>query len=119
MADALGQAATHAPQPIHCAASKAKSEFFLGTRTEWASGADPVLTDTYPPDLMIRSNAERSTTKSLTTGNPLDRQGSMVIVSPFLNLRMCSWHRVVPFSGPCAWPLTTAPHIPQIPSRQS
>src|SRR5437667_10096530 len=43
----------------------------------------------------------------------------MVIVSPSLNRRMWSWQTVVPRSGPWAMPLTTRPHMPQIPSRQS
>ena len=42
----------------------------------------------------------------------------MVIVSPSLNVRMCSW-QVVVTSGPCASPLIISPHMPQIPSRQS
>ena len=43
----------------------------------------------------------------------------MVMVSPSLNLRMCSWQTVDPRSGPCGTPLTTRPHMPQMPSRQS
>ena len=42
----------------------------------------------------------------------------MVIVSPSLNERMCSW-QVVVTSGPCASPLIIRPHMPQMPSRQS
>src|SRR5215213_1498875 len=68
---------------------------------------------------MIRSNALRSTTRSLITGNAAARQGSTVIVSPSLNLRMWSWHTVPPGSGPCGTPSTTRPQEPQIPSRQS
>ena len=45
MAEALGQAATHAPQPMQAAASKAASAFSFWTGTEWASGAPPVLTE--------------------------------------------------------------------------
>src|SRR6202789_4302686 len=36
------QAATHAPHPMHCAASMARSATSFGTGTELASGADPV-----------------------------------------------------------------------------
>src|SRR5262252_3345691 len=68
---------------------------------------------------MIRSNAERSTTRSLMTGNGAARHGSIVIVSPSLKNRMCNWHTVVAGIGPCGTPLTTRPHVPQIPSRQS
>jgi hypothetical protein len=68
---------------------------------------------------MIRSKALRSTTRSLRTGNAFARQGSSVSVSPSLNRRMCSWHTVVPGSGPCAIPLTMNPQVPQMPSRQS
>ena len=42
----------------------------------------------------------------------------MVIVSPSLNERMCSW-QVVVTSGPWASPLIISPHMPQMPSRQS
>ena len=42
----------------------------------------------------------------------------MVIVSPSLKERMCSW-QVVVTSGPCASPLIIRPHMPQMPSRQS
>ena len=42
MADALGQAATQAPQPMHAAASKAVSASSFGTRIALAAGALPV-----------------------------------------------------------------------------
>ncbi len=67
---------------------------------------------------MIRSKELRSTTRSLSTGKASERHGSMVIVSPSENERMCSW-QVVVTSGPCAEPLIISPHIPQMPSRQS
>ena len=51
-------------------------------------------------------------------GNAEARQGSTSIVSPSLNERMCSW-QVVVCCGPCAMPLMTTPHMPQMPSRQS
>ena len=38
----LGQAATHAPQPMHAAASIARSASALGTAIRFASGAEPV-----------------------------------------------------------------------------
>ena len=44
-AEALGQAATQAPQPMQVAASKARSALSLGTGVAWASGAAPVLTE--------------------------------------------------------------------------
>src|SRR5688572_25678197 len=49
IAEAFLQAATHAPQPIHCAASIASSATFLGIGISLASGTPPVFTDTYPP----------------------------------------------------------------------
>ncbi len=67
---------------------------------------------------MIRSNARRSTHRSLSTGKAVARQGSMVMVSPSANERMCSWQVVVRV-GPCASPLIIRPHMPQMPSRQS
>ena len=39
MAEALGQAATQAPQPMQAAASMARSASLLGTGSELASGA--------------------------------------------------------------------------------
>ena len=42
--EALGQAATQAPQPMQAAASNASSASFLGTGMALASGAAPVLT---------------------------------------------------------------------------
>ena len=69
---------------------------------------------------MIRSKALRSTIRSLITGKAAARQGSMVSSSPSRKLRMWSWHEVVVLvRGPCGAPLTTTPHWPQIPSRQS
>src|SRR5580765_5068834 len=40
----LGQAATHAPQPMHAAASKAASATTFGTGVRFASGAAPLFT---------------------------------------------------------------------------
>src|SRR5579884_2280799 len=68
IAEALGQAATQAPQPMHCAASIASSASRLGTGTAFASGALPVRTVMKPPAWMMRSKALRSTTRSFTTG---------------------------------------------------
>ena len=51
-------------------------------------------------------------------GKPWARHGSIVMTSPSLKDRMCSW-QVVVTSGPCAMPLMTTPHWPQMPSRQS
>jgi hypothetical protein len=62
IADALGQAATQAPQPMHAAASNARSALRFGTGTALASGAEPVLTEMKPPAWMMRSKALRSTT---------------------------------------------------------
>src|SRR6185436_13603307 len=91
IAAALGHDATHAPQPMHAAAFIASSDTDFGTSIEFASGALPALALMNPPAWMIRSNDERSTTRSLRTGNALARNGSMTIVSPSLNDRMWSW----------------------------
>jgi hypothetical protein len=71
------------------------------------------------PACTTRSNALRSTTRSRTTGNAAARHGSIQIRAPSAKLRMCSWHVVVPRSGPCGTPSITTPHAPQMPSRQS
>ncbi len=117
-ADPLGQAATQAPQPMQVAMLNERDALSRGTGTELASGAEPVLAEMKPPAWIIRSREPRSTTRSLTTGKAVARHGSMVIVSPSENARMCSW-QVVVTSGPCAWPLIIRPHMPQMPSRQS
>ena len=119
MAEALGQAATQAPQPMQAAASMARSAFGFGTRIALPSGALPVDTETNPPAWMIRSKAPRSTIRSRSTGKAAARQGSMVRRSPSLKLRMWSWQAVVRDRGPWAAPLMTTPQAPQIPSRQS
>ena len=53
-----------------------------------------------PPDWMMRSKALRSTTRSLITGNALERQGSTWSTSPSLKWRMWSWQTVVPRMRP-------------------
>lgn len=113
------QAATQAPHPMQAAASNASSAIFLSIGMEFASGAEPVRTSIYPPADMILSNAERSTTRSFTTGNALARNGSIQMVSPSLNLRMWSWQVVMPVSLLWGTPLMVREHMPQIPSRQS
>ena len=80
MAEAFGQAATQAPQPMQAAASMARSAASLGTGIALPSGALPVRTETKPPAAMIRSKAPRSTIRSLMTGNGAARQGSIVEV---------------------------------------
>jgi len=119
MAEALGQAATQAPQPMQAAASMARSASVLGTGMALPSGALPVGTEMNPPAAMMRSKAPRSTTRSLSTGKAVARQGSMVMRSPSLKLRMWSWQAVVARRGPWGAPLITIPQVPQMPSRQS
>ena len=85
-AEPLGQAATHAPQPMQVAASNAVSARVLGTGTACASGAAPVGAVMYPPAAMIRSNPPRSTMRSLITGNGAARHGSTSIMSPSAKL---------------------------------
>ena len=68
---------------------------------------------------MIRSNADRSQLRSLLIGKALARHGSMVMVSPSANVRVCSEQVEAPFSGPWARPLMNRSREPQMPSRQS
>src|SRR5262249_43811471 len=84
IAEAFLHAATHAPQPMHEAASKARSASCFGIGIALPSGAPPVETETYPPDWMIRLRRVRSTTRFLMTGKDAARHGSIVIVSPSL-----------------------------------
>ncbi len=99
MAEALGQAATQAPQPMQAAASMARSALSFEIGMALPSGALPVRTETNPPEAMIRSKRARSTIRSLTTGNASARQGSRVRVWPSRKLRMWSWQAVVCFFG--------------------
>ena len=119
IAEALGQAATQAPHPMHAAASIARSASRFGTSVEFASGALPVRAVMNPPAAITRSNALRSTTRSFTTGKARARHGSSQSASPSGNVRICSWHVVVACCGPWGRPLITIPQAPQIPSRQS
>ena len=76
MAEEFLHAATQAPQPMQAAASKARSASARRMGTELASGAVPALTEMKPPASITRSSAERSTTRSRTTGKASARQGS-------------------------------------------
>ncbi len=67
-----------------------------------ASGAPPDGAVMKPPTSTMRSNAARSTMRSLMMGKARARHGSTVMVSPSVNLRMWSWHVAVPRSGPWA-----------------
>ena len=119
IAEALGQAATQAPQPMQAAASMARSAFSLRIGIVLPSCAPPIVAEMNPPAAMMRSKAPRSTTRSLTTGKDAARQGSSVSTSPSEKLRMWSWQAVVRSFGPWARPLMTKPQVPQMPSRQS
>src|SRR4051812_11449490 len=69
IADEFLQVATQAPHPKQAAASNAASASGLGIGMLFASCALPVFTEMKPPFAMMRSNAERSTVRSLITGN--------------------------------------------------
>src|ERR1700761_4843380 len=101
IAEAFLQAATQAPQPIQVAELKASSAITFGIGISLASGTPPVFTDTKPPACCILSNADRSTAKSLITGNGSARHGSIVMVCPSWKVRMCNWQVVVARFGPC------------------
>jgi hypothetical protein len=84
-----------------------------------ASGAEPQFAVMKPPAAITRSNALRSTHRSLITGNAWARHGSIQISSPSRKNRMCSWQVVVAPLPPCGRPLIISEHIPHTPSRQS
>src|SRR2546423_13182558 len=109
MAEALGQAATQAPHAMQAAASMAVSASSLATGTELASGADPVETEMKPPAAMIRSKADRFTTKSLITAKARARHGSMVMVEASTKCRMRNWQAGDARPGPGAMPLIIIP----------
>ncbi len=81
-ADPFGQAATHAPQPMQAARSRADSAVSCPCGVVSASGALPVGSWTYAPASSTRSSAERSTTRSRITGNAAARSGSILRVAP-------------------------------------
>ena len=119
-ADAFLHAATQAPQPMHAAASIARSAIVLrdqdrvavrraaAVHRRVAAGLDDAV-ERAAVDDQILDHRER----------PARATARCVIVSPSLKRRMCSWQTVLPRSGPCGMPLTTSPHVPQMPSRQS
>ena len=86
MAEAFLQTATQAPQPMQAAASMARPRPSFGTGMALPSGAPPVFTETKPPAWMMRSNALRFTTRSLTGGKAFARQGSMVMVCAVIEM---------------------------------
>ena len=57
IAEPFGHAATHAPQPMHAAASIARSACSFGTVTSFASGAEPLFAVMKPPAAITLSNA--------------------------------------------------------------
>ena len=119
IAEAFLHAATQAPQPMQVAASNARSASALGTGMALASCGAPVFTEMNAPACTTRSNALRSTIRSLTTGKAFARHGSIQISAPSRKLRMCSWQVVVPDCGPCGSPSIIRLQEPQMPSRQS
>ena len=60
----------------------------FGTTLGASSGAEPARAPMNPPAWTIRSNALRSTTRSLISGNGLARNGSTTMVAPSLNRLM-------------------------------
>src|SRR5689334_16033897 len=88
IAELFLHAATQAPQPIQAAAANDRSAFSFSMGMAFPSTAFPVFTDMYPPASIMRSNAVRSTIRSLITGKALDLQGSTTTVSPFLYARI-------------------------------
>src|SRR5690606_17794666 len=91
MADEFLQLATQAPHPIQVAASNAVSASCLLIGMVLASMVFPdVFTEIKPPACWILSKEVLSTTKSLITGKAAALNGSIKIVSPSLNIRMCN-----------------------------
>ena len=110
MAEAFLHAATHAPQPMQAAASIAVSASVLAMGRALPSGAPPVLTETKPPAWMMRSNALRSVTKSLSTGKALgaprlDDNG--VAIVEMAQVQLADRRAAL---APCGQPLMTMEH---------
>ena len=85
-----------------------------------ASGAAPVGAVMKPPASMMRSNAARSTIRSLMIGKASARHGSTVIVSPDVELahvELARGRAALRARGPA--PSIISEHVPQMPSRQS
>ena len=71
---------------MHSAASIAASATGFGIGIRFASGAPPVGAVMNPPDSTMRSNADRSTIRSLMIGNAVARHGSTVMTRAGLEL---------------------------------
>ena len=100
MAEEFLQAATQAPHPIHAEERNASSAFSFSIVIEFASGASPVLAETYPPEEINLTKAFQSTDRSLITGNDSALNGSKRMLSSLLNALICNWQTVVAFCGP-------------------
>ena len=99
MAEAFGQAATQAPQPMQAAASMARSAFSLGTGKALPSGARPVGAETKPPDGDDAVEGAAVHDEVLDHGEGLGPPGLERDLVAVLELRMWSWQAVVARAG--------------------
>src|SRR4029079_14529968 len=65
-----------------------------------------------PPACMVRSNAERSQTRSFTSGKGAARYGSTDMSAQSAKLPMCNWQAGHGRSGPCASQLIIIAQLP-------
>jgi hypothetical protein len=105
MAEALGQAATQAPQPMQAAASIARSAFSFGTGIALASWAPAGVHRDEAAGLDDAVERAAVDHEVLEHRERLGAPGLDQISSPSLKLRMCSWQCRGAALGPCGTPL--------------
>ena len=114
MAEALGHAATHAPQPMQAAASKAASAFSFCTGTEWPPGPTGVDRDVATGlDDAVQGGAvhDEIAQHRETGGAPrFDRDGGAVLEGRVLRQVAHVQLAGGGADGPWACPLMTTPH---------
>jgi len=119
MADAFGQAAAQAPQPMHAAASIARSALCFGTGIEFASGAEPARAAMKPP-------ACTNTIKRAPIDHQIAHQRKWLRSKrlhrnclPSSKTACKAGRQLRGVSDRCACPLIVRAQVPQMPSRQS
>jgi hypothetical protein len=119
MADALGQAATQAPQPMHWAASMASSALSWGTGMALASGCPAGIDGNETAGLndAVQGTAVDHQVFDDLEGHGAERfNGDYIAVFEMPHVQLAQGGAFQRAVGP---PLITAPHMPQMPSRQS
>lgn len=102
IAEPFLQVATQAPQPMQAAASMLSSASGFGIGIVLASGHAAGIDRNETAGLQDLVVGATVYGQVLDYRKARERHGSIVMVSPSLNLRMCNWQVVMSVSGPCA-----------------